>query len=119
MWITYFIFDIIIPLVMLTAGVLMVKKPPRSINALVGYRTERSRKSKQAWDFAQKYFGTLFLKTGVAVFALTLVASLAVLKSSEKVWSIECIILIALQTISVFVPIVMTEKKLKNKFDGE
>ena len=119
MWLTYFILDIIIPLVMLTAGALSVKKPPKSINAFVGYRTERSQKSKQAWDFAQKYFGTLFLKTGIAVFAVTLVASLAVLKSSEKVWSVECIILIMLQTISVFVSIVMTERKLKNKFDGE
>lgn len=119
MWITYFILDIIIPLVMLIAGVLSAKKPPKNINALVGYRTERSQKSKQAWDFAQKYFGILFLKTGVAVFAVTLVASLAVLKSSEKVWSIECVILIVLQTISVFVPIILTEKKLKSKFDGE
>lgn len=115
MWITYFILDIIIPLVMLIAGVLSAKKPPKNINALVGYRTERSQKSKQAWDFAQKYFGILFLKTGVAVLAVTLV----VLKSSEKVWSIECVILIVLQTISVFVPIILTEKKLKSKFDGE
>ena len=115
MWITYFILDIIIPLVMLIAGVLSAKKPPKNINALVGYRTERSQKSKQAWDFAQKYFGILFLKTGVAVLAVTLV----VLKSSEKVWSIECVILIVLQTISVFVPIMLTDKKLKSKFDGE
>lgn len=62
MWITYFIFDIIIPLVMLIAGVLSAKKPTKNINALVGYRTERSQKSKQAWNFAQKYFGILFLK---------------------------------------------------------
>lgn len=116
MWITYFILDIIIPLVMLIAGVLSAKKPPKNINVLVGYRTERSQKSKQAWNFAQKYFGILFLKTGVAV---TLVASLVVLKSSEKVWSIECVILIVLQTISVFVPIILTEKKLKSKFDGD
>lgn len=119
MWITYFIFDIIIPLVMLIAGVLSAKKPPKNINALVGYRTERSQKSKQAWDFAQKYFGILFLKTGVAVLAVTLVASLVVLKSNEKIWSIECVILIVLQTISVFVPIILTEQKLKSKFDGE
>ena len=51
--------------------------------------------------------------------AVTLVASLAVLKSNEKVWSIECVILIVLQTISVFIPIILTEKKLKSKFDGE
>lgn len=34
MWITYFILDIIIPLVMLIAGVLSAKKPPKNINAL-------------------------------------------------------------------------------------
>ncbi|MCI7800703.1 hypothetical protein [Eubacterium sp.] len=44
MWITYFILDIIIPFVMLIAGVLSAKKPPKNINALVGYRTERSQK---------------------------------------------------------------------------
>ena len=119
MWITYFIFNIIIPLVMLVSGVLSVKKPPKNINAFVGYRTERSQKSKQAWDFAQKYFGILFLKTGVAVLAMTLVASLAVIRLDIKVWSIECVILIVLQTISVFVPIILTEKKLKSKFDGD
>jgi uncharacterized membrane protein len=37
------------------SGAILWKYPPKSINWLYGYRTARSMKSQECWDFAQTY----------------------------------------------------------------
>ncbi len=49
------------------AGWMLVKFPPRKINFWYGYRTKRSMKNKESWDFAQKYSGDLSLRYGVTM----------------------------------------------------
>lgn len=60
-------------------GLIMKYFPPKEINGLYGYRTNRSMKNKTAWDFAQKYaaaqmlvFGTLLMLFSVLGFYFTL-----------------------------------------------
>ena len=65
------------PGMMVLAGVFMLvyaRKKPGDVNYMVGYRTERSCASPEAWDFAQKYSAKYALFTGLLTFALTLTA---------------------------------------------
>ena len=41
--------------IFLIVGLIMYNFPPKEINWLYGYRTTASMKSKERWDFAQKY----------------------------------------------------------------
>jgi hypothetical protein len=39
----------------MVVGIVFWTYPPKKINEFYGYRTTRSRKSQEAWDFAQKW----------------------------------------------------------------
>ena len=49
-----FAIDLLVPAIMLIAGYFMHKHPPKNINYIVGYRTARSMRNMDAWQFAQK-----------------------------------------------------------------
>ena len=92
-------------------GWYFAKFPPKKINHFYGYRTSRSMKSQEAWDFAQVYAakkmvwaGWVMLAVGVMMFPLPF---------SENVKAVLSVV----TTVSVSVwMIVVTEKALKNKF---
>ena len=58
---------LIIPLVMLVAGLLGLLFPPKEPNWYIGYRTRRSTASEEAWFFAQKLRGILWSALGPAL----------------------------------------------------
>ncbi|HMP98127.1 MAG TPA: SdpI family protein [Cyclobacteriaceae bacterium] len=55
--------DLIIHLIisppLLVIGYLFMRFPPKKINHFYGYRTPRSMRSQEAWDFANKYSSAL------------------------------------------------------------
>ena len=109
----YFLMTLAIPLVMVVSGLWMFKKPPRKMNWALGYRTERSMKSQQAWDFAQTYCGRFLFLSGLPVmFASTL---LFFALPFPKVWL--CLALTCWQLVMLALSIVPTEKELKKQFD--
>ena len=63
-WWFMLICDLIIPIVMIIAGRMMWKHCPKSINGIVGYRTNRSMKNMDTWKFAHEYCGKLWWKIG-------------------------------------------------------
>ena len=42
-------------LVVFIVSIYFAARPPKKINHIYGYRTRRSRKSQEAWDFAQEH----------------------------------------------------------------
>lgn len=50
--------------VFVIVGFFMSKFPPKKINRLIGYRTARSMKNQQQWDFAQTYSAKEMMKLG-------------------------------------------------------
>lgn len=51
--------------------------PPKSINAIYGYRTPSSMKSRERWDFAQKYSTRRMFVAGIGMTILSLVGTIA------------------------------------------
>ena len=60
--------SLLIPLVMLFFGRRFLTKPPKSINSLYGYRTARSMKNQQTWDFTTGCAGSSGLGRGLSCF---------------------------------------------------
>lgn len=60
-------------IIFLIAGYIMRKFPPKNINSLYGYRTKSSMKSKEIWDFAQKYSSKEMMKSGIILVLLGLI----------------------------------------------
>lgn len=85
--------------------------PPRNINFLYGYRTSGSMKTKERWDFAQKYSALLMLKLGIGLMLLSvfgLFFSFSKIVDMTAALFIDCAILVVL--------FIRTEKELKQRF---
>lgn len=108
---------LLMPLTMIMFGCLWKRNPPRKINMLYGYRTERSMKSQETWDFAHKYFGVFWLYIGIASAILSMVL-LCIFNSLTKTSLVGFVpIIIVIQLTAMILPIIFTEAKLKENFD--
>ena len=56
-WIFMLIMDLLLPFTMIGFGRYFMKKAPKEINSVFGYRTSMSMKNKDTWEFAHKYCG--------------------------------------------------------------
>ena len=73
MWFWWFmlISSLLIPALMITAGWFMWKRPPKKINSAIGYRTSRSMKNINTWQFAHHYCGRLDNAAAVLCYLFT------------------------------------------------
>jgi len=92
-WIFMLCTNLLIPLIMVLFGLYFVKKAPKNINYIFGYRTDMSMKNKDTWSFAHKYCGKLWLIIGILLLVLTLVATLLMIgKSKDTIGNVSLII---------------------------
>ena len=109
----------ICPLIFLVVGVVFWMYPPKKINEFYGYRTTRSRKSQEAWDFAQKYSAKMMTVLGLVALIVAAAAHLfrnrLCINSDSLMLYDNCIILL-LPIIVAIPPIVLTELQLRKRF---
>ena len=53
-WIFMLIMDLLLPFTMIGFGRYFMKKAPKEINSVFGYRTSMSMKNKDTWEFTHK-----------------------------------------------------------------
>ena len=118
MWFWWFmlVHSLLIPALMIIVGRFMWKRPPRSINAAIGYRTARSMKSMDSWLFAHHYCGRLWWKIGWVMLIPSFIIYLPFSNSSENTIAIIGSILITFQCAALILSIVPTENALKRNF---
>lgn len=87
------------------------KNPPKKINKIYGYRTPRSMKSQEAWDYANKHSSFLMCLIGIFTCAVQAVAYLL----SDQVTSI--IAGGAVLIVSLIFMMIYMEVQLKEQFD--
>jgi uncharacterized membrane protein len=115
-WILFFITNLIIPLVMIAIGKLFELKPPKKINHFYGYKTKRSMKNMETWNFAHKYIGKLMFKLGIVLIIFSTIVMFLVFNLSDKEIIYYGILINLLQVLMLIFPIFMTEKALIEKF---
>ncbi|WP_452226097.1 SdpI family protein [Lacinutrix cladophorae] len=100
----------LVGIIFIITGVFMQIFPPKKINSLYGYRTNRSMQNQKKWDFAQKYAARLLTIIGLVLLIISLINSFFSIRygASEKI--INVILIIG----SVIFLLIKTEKRLKN-----
>ena len=114
-WVFISLTNLTIPVMMLMVGYIFLKHAPKNRNAAIGYRSTRSYKSQQTWDFAQQYFARLWKKVGLIMLVLTLVCCLCSLLWEELI-NLELLI-VTIQTVVLLMTIYPVEQALKKNFD--
>ena len=119
MWffISMFICNILIPLIMIMGGYFMYKKPPKEINSVVGYRTKMSKKNIDTWMFAHNYCGKLWLKLGTALLIPTVIVQIPFIHSNDNVIGTVTLIVETVQLVVLIGSIIPVENALKKTFD--
>jgi len=107
----------ILPLVMVICGMSYVKRGPKRITKVQGYRSKMSMKNRETWDFAHKYLGDLWFKLGAPLLAVTSVVSLVVFRESNEKIVFWCYVILVIQLVLMLLPVYYTEKALKKNFD--
>jgi len=86
--------------------------PPKKINALYGYRTNKSMKNEAIWKFANRAFNKSF----VIYTAISLVAALLFAATTSALLSWEPMVFLLL---SLAAAVIKTENLLSSHFDDE
>lgn len=79
----YFIIDLIIPFIMIISGTILKMGHLKKINSFVGYWTNRSKLSQQAWDFANKQLGNYNLNVGVILVCIIVILNILMPEKSK------------------------------------
>lgn len=108
---------LLVPTLMLYFGWRFLNKPPKKINGLYGYRTSRSMKNQQTWDYAHQVCGKLWFRAGIVMLPLSLLAMLPALGKDTQVLGIWLMGVVLVQVVVMIATIFPVEKALKRKFD--
>ena len=82
-WIFMLIMDLLLPFTMIGFGRYFMKKAPKEINSVFGYRTSMSMKNKDTWEFAHKYCGKVWYVCGMVILPITVIFMLLVIGKNE------------------------------------
>ena len=115
--IAMFIFNLLIPVLMIIFGRIMYKHAPKSINGVYGYRTSMSMKNEDTWKFAHDYCGKLWYKVGLIMLIPSVLVQLPFVKSSTDTIGIMTVVLETVQICVMIASIFPTERALRKTFD--
>lgn len=118
-WLFLLVMDLLIPGAMIGVGLLFVRRPPRQINPLFGYRTVRSTRNQETWLFAHRYCGRLLFRWGLVLLPVTLLPMVLVLGQPAGSIAITSTILCLIQLVPLVGCILPTEAALKRTFDQD
>ncbi len=119
-WVFMLAIDALIPLSMIACGVWFLKSGgPENINRLVGYRTSMSMKNTDTWKFAHTYCGKLWRNAGLVLLLLSIGSLFFVMGREVDVVGLFGGALCGVQLVVMIVPIGLTERALKKRFDKD
>ena len=116
-WICMLISSLIVPLSMIGFGYYFAKGAPEQINTVFGYRTARSMKNAETWEFAHLHCGKTWRVAGWILLPVSCLAMLLVLGKDENTVGIYGGWICCLQLIPLIASIIPTEIALKRTFD--
>ena len=114
-WVFMLCMALLTPLLLLIFGWIFQKHPPRRVNGLYGYRTARSMKSQELWDFAQQFCGRLWWRLGWGLLLLSAAVMLLLRGWETAAVGIGGAALLGVQILVLLGSIVPVERALKRK----
>ena len=116
-WIYMFIMDLLIPIIMILFGRAFLKKAPKEINYVFGYRTSRSMKNRDTWEFAHRYCGKIWLICGLALIPFVAGIMLCFIGADTKTVGYVGASMLVFPLLLIILSVILTERALKNTFD--
>jgi len=117
-WVMMLLAILFVPLVMIICGISFVNGCiPKEINYIVGYRTARSMKNKDTWEFAHKCCGKIWWIIGLILIPLSIIPMLFVLGKDVDTIGGFCGIICCIQVIVLISTVIFVESKLRRTFD--
>lgn len=116
-WIMIVITYFLIPALMTGAGWRMWKHPPKTINAIYGYRTRMSSLNQNTWRFSQEYAGRLWVRWGIRMIPVSLLLLMLFAVAGEKAAATAGTILCMVQIVIMLSSIAVVERMLNKVFD--
>jgi len=116
-WFFMLVMDLLVPACMLYFGRRFQKKPPKEINSLFGYRTARSMRSQEAWNFAHTYSGRFWYRAGWPTAAVSAVWMVLLFGKEIDAVGASANVLELIQLVPFLAVIPATERALKREFD--
>ena len=109
--------DFLVPITMIAIGLVYRKRFPKDINKLHGYRTTRSMKNQETWNFAQRAFAKVALIEGTIILVVSMVVvSISISKGQDR-FNLISTVLAFIQIGMILFVIYFVEKALKKNFD--
>ena len=108
---------LLVPLIMIIFGRIFKKSAPKDINYVYGYRTPMSTSSKEAWEFAHKYMGRLWLMLGIIILIPSIIAMVLVIGLNKDTVGYTGMAVTFIQIALMIIPIIPTEIALRKNFD--
>ena len=109
--------ELLVPITMIAFGSHFLKHPPKKINGLYGYRTSRSMKNMDTWNFAHHYCGKLWRILGWLLLAVSAIMMLLTLGQDKDAVGAVGGVLSMVQILILVGSIFPTEQALKKTFD--
>lgn len=116
-WIFMVIMALLIPAIMVVFGLVFRNHAPKTINSLYGYRTTRSMKNRETWEFAHRVCGRLWLRVGAVLAPVSLLSMLLCLGRDTNTAGVFGIVIVTVQTAVLIGSIFPVEAALKRTFD--
>lgn len=116
-WLFTLAMALLIPGSMVVLGRSFMKNPPGEINGGYGYRTARSMRNRETWEFAQRYSGRFWYRAGRPVLAVSLVWMALLFGREADTVAHLGLLLTGLQMVPFLAVIPATERALKREFD--
>ncbi len=116
-WIFMLIMELLIPLIMIVLGIYFSKNVPKEINQFFGYRTTRSMKNKETWNFAHNYSGKLWKRIGLIMAPIVVIAMLCTYGKDIDYVANFGLVITGIQVIVLVASIFPVEAALKRNFD--
>ena len=118
-WIFMLFMGLMFPITMLVFGMVFMRSAPKEINYVFGYRTDRSMKNEDTWEFAHKYIGKLWYRLGWILIPITVIPMLFVIGDSKSIVGTVGGIVCHVDLVILIASIFPAERALKKTFDKD
>jgi uncharacterized membrane protein len=112
-------FELLVPIIILTFGIIFRKKGPKKMNGIFGYRTEMSLKNRATWDFANAFCARIWRIIGLLLLFPSVVAGSVSIRLGAGARVIIMLIIVTMQIIILILSVFVVEKVLKMNFDQD
>ena len=116
-WIFMLAVVLLLPLTMLVFGRRFQRKAPERINMFFGYRTTRSMKNRDTWNFAHEKAGRYWYRAGWAVLVLSVLAMLPAMGKDAETVGLWGAAVCCVQCVPMLWVFFVVEGALKRAFD--